>query len=122
MVFHGTIPAIDVAEALSRTEILIAPSLEEMFGNQFIEAAAVGADAIVTEGTALAENARNLVVGKIAAKNNAADLARQICASLDEKRPLSSRAQGRQKVIELFGPGIVAASHLRVYRQIGLRQ
>lgn len=122
VVFHGTIPAIDVAEALSRTEVLIAPSLEEMFGNQFIEAVAVGADAIVTEGTALAENARNLVVGKIAANNDAADLARQICASLDEKRSLSSRAQGRQKVIELFGPSSVAASHLRVYRQIGLRQ
>ena len=62
--FHGTIPALEVAEALSRVEVLLAPSLEEMFGNQFIEAVAVGADAIVSEGTAMAENARRLRAGR----------------------------------------------------------
>jgi glycosyltransferase involved in cell wall biosynthesis len=79
VVLHGTIPALQVAEALSRAEVLLAPSLEEMFGNQLIEAVAVGADAIVSDGTALAENAERCKAGQIIPLGNSQVLAEAIC-------------------------------------------
>jgi glycosyltransferase involved in cell wall biosynthesis len=116
--FHGTIPAIEVAEALSRTEVLLAPSLEEMFGNQFIEAVAVGAEAIVSEGTAMAENARRLRAGRMVAREDAPALAVMIREALVRPITLAARIERRKKVAAFVGPEAVAAIHHALYERL----
>lgn len=116
--FRGTIPAFEVAEELSHTETLLAPSLEEMFGNQFIEAVAVGADAIVSEGTAMAENARRLGVGNIIPRNDGRALAEEMCRLLKHGMTASERENRRKKLAKLVGPSAVAEQHRNVYEQL----
>ena len=116
--FHGTIPALEVAEALSRTQVLLAPSLEEMFGNQFIEAVAVGADAIVSEGTAMAENARRLRAGRVVTRNDAPALAAAIREAVVRPITLSERIERRKELAGFVGPDAVALAHRKVYEQV----
>ena len=116
--FHGTIPALEVAEALSRTQVLLAPSLEEMFGNQFIEAVAVGADAIVSEGTAMAENARRLRAGRVVTRNDAPTLAAAIREAVVRPITLSERIERRKELAGFVGPDAVALAHRKVYEQV----
>ena len=116
--FHGTIPAFEVAEALSRTEVLLAPSLEEMFGNQFIEAVAVGADAIVSEGTALAENSRRLRAGRVVTRDDASALAVVIRKAMVSPITLTERIDRRKELAGFVGPEAVALAHRKVYEQL----
>ena len=116
--FHGTIAAFEVAEALSRTDLLLAPSLEEMFGNQFIEALAVGADAIVSEGTAMAENARRLRVGRVVARDDAPALAAAIREAVVHPTTHSERSDRRKELAGFVGPEAVALAHRKVYEQV----
>lgn len=118
VVFHGTIPALQVADELSRIRVLVAPSLEEMFGNQFIEAVAVGCDAIVTEGTAMAENAQRLNAGRIVARGDAAALAGSIENALKGGLNDAARAERRSLLFDLVGPESVARRHAEVYRRV----
>lgn len=118
VIFHGTVPAIEVAKALSLTEILLAPSLEEMFGNQFIEAVAVGADSIVSDGTAMAENARRLRSGHIVARNNAPALADAIREAIRNPVPHPERERRRKELTILFGPKTVALKHRELYAEV----
>jgi len=113
--FRGTIPALEVAEELSHTETLLAPSLEEMFGNQFIEAAAVGTEAIVSEGTAMAENARSLGTGRVIARNDSSALAHAIREAVSNPAGRNERERWRKELGVLFGPETVAAKHRQLY-------
>jgi len=116
--FRGTIPSFEVAEELSRTETLLAPSLEEMFGNQFIEAVAVGADAIVSEGTAMAENARRLRAGRVVARDNAPALAAAIREAVIRPITLSESIERRKELVGFVGPEEVALAHRKIYEQL----
>ena len=116
--FHGTTPAIEVAETLSRTEVLLAPSLEEMFGNQFIEAVAVGADAIVSEGTALAENSRRLRAGRVVTRDDASALAVVIREAITRPITPADRVERREALSGFIGPEAVALAHRRLYEQV----
>lgn len=116
--FHATIPALEVADALSRAEVLLAPSLEEMFGNQFIEAVAVGADAIVSEGTAMAENARLLQAGRVVARNDASALAKVIQEAISNPITQSERERRRKELTDLFGPKAIAHMHGELYGRL----
>ena len=78
VVFHGALPSLDVARKLANAAALVAPSREEMFGNQLIEALIVGTHGIVTEGTAMAENIRRFGAGTIVPQDDAPALARAI--------------------------------------------
>ncbi|MFM8459708.1 MAG: glycosyltransferase family 4 protein, partial [Chthoniobacterales bacterium] len=56
LVLHGIVPALEAAKIIARCEVLLAPSREEMFGNQLIEAILLRALPVVTQKTALCEN------------------------------------------------------------------
>jgi len=118
VMFHGTIPALEVAEALSRTEVLLAPSLEEMFGNQFIEALAAGADAIVSDGTAMAENARRLGAGSVVKRGDATALAAAIREVVVRPIALAERIKRRKELAGFVGPEAVAFAHRKLYEQV----
>lgn len=116
--FHGTVEAEQVAEALSRIRLLVAPSLEEMFGNQFIEAVVAGADAVVTEGTAMAENSRKLRAGRVVPRRDASALAGAMEVSMESETSLSERSARRARVIDDMGPETVARRHRELYETI----
>ncbi|MFZ4682059.1 MAG: glycosyltransferase [Terrimicrobiaceae bacterium] len=116
VVLHGTVPAIQVAEELSTIPLLVAPSIEEMFGNQLVEALIVGAEPIVTEGTAMAENVRKIGRGRIVPQGDARALAFAIRQALTEGN--GHALQARSAALDVFGPEVIALRHREVYEQI----
>ena len=115
--FHGTVPALEVAHALARATALVAPSREEMFGNQLIEALVVGTHGIVTEGTALAENVRRFGNGTVVPQEDVPALAAAIREAL-ARREFPERDSARQQVFAAMGPEVVAREHEALYREV----
>ena len=115
--FHGTVPALEVAHALARATALVAPSREEMFGNQLIEALVVGTHGIVTDGTAMAENVRRFGNGTIVPQEDAPALAAAIIDTL-KSGEFSEREEARRRVFAAMGPEIVARQHEALYEEV----
>jgi len=116
LILHGILPAFEAAKVVASCEVLLAPSREEMFGNQLIEALLLETSPLVSEGTALAENVRKFGGGQIVASENT-----HLIASLLSGRVYGRRAQtlpARQKIIEQMGPVTVASAHLALYEAI----
>jgi glycosyltransferase involved in cell wall biosynthesis len=88
------------------------------FGNQLIEAVAVGADAIVSGGTALAENVERFKAGQIIPLGNSQVLAKAICQAMTTSTQVAQRLERRRSLVAHVGPESVAHSHLGVYLQI----
>jgi glycosyltransferase involved in cell wall biosynthesis len=118
LVTHGTTGSMELAEELSTIPVLLAPSLEEMFGNQFIEAELLGATGIVAEGTAMAENARRIGAGVVIGQRDAAGLARAISEVLDRQASVEEMLQVRKRIVDWMGPEVVARRHLELYRKL----
>jgi glycosyltransferase involved in cell wall biosynthesis len=116
LVLHGTVGSMDLAEELATIPVLLAPSLEEMFGNQFIEAELLGATGIVAEGTAMAENARRIRSGVVVGQRNAPGLAGAIADTLERPGSHEERLEVRKRIRDWMGPEVVARRHLEVYR------
>jgi glycosyltransferase involved in cell wall biosynthesis len=119
LVLHGQIPQLEMAKIVARCRALVAPSREEMFGNQIIEALLVGTHVIVTDGTAMAENVRRFGNGTIVPQEDPAALASAITQVLNTKSeaphcPNESRALIRSSM----SPEVVARAHAELYRQI----
>ncbi len=117
VIFHGTMPALALAQQLARATALVAPSREEMFGNQLIEALVVGTHGIVTEGTALAENARRFGNGTVVPQEDAPALAAAMLGAFRQGE-FSEREEARRRVFAAMGPEIVARQHEALYREV----
>ena len=115
--FHGTVPALEVARQLARATALVAPSREEMFGNQLIEALVVGTHGIVTEGTAMAENVRLFGHGTIVPQEDALALAAAMLEAL-EQGEFPQSVEAKQRVLAAMGPEVVARQHEKLYREV----
>lgn len=115
--FYGAIPNLEVARQVAKAAALLAPSREEMFGNQLIEALVVGTHAIVTEGTAMAENVRRLGGGTIVPQESAEALAKAILSILAGKIPAAT-TDARKRVTEYMGPESVALQHQALYAKL----
>lgn len=120
LVTHGTVGSMELAEELSTIPVLLAPSLEEMFGNQFIEAALLGTSGIVSEGTAMAENARKIGAGLVVGQQDAAGLARAIAEASERPASVAQMLEVRRRLVEWMGPEVVARKHLEVYRNLAI--
>lgn len=118
VVFHGTVPSLEVVREVAKAAALVAPSREEMFGNQLIEALVVGTHSIVAEGTALAENVRRFGNGTIIPQDDPEGLAKAIVKALTEPTPNVKVQQARDAVATDFGPAKVAKLHSKVYEQV----
>jgi glycosyltransferase involved in cell wall biosynthesis len=119
LVTHGTVATMELAKELSTIPTLLAPSIEEMFGNQFIEAALLGTSGIVAEGTAMAENARKIGAGLVVGRQDAAGLARAIAEVLERLPSVAQMLEVRRILVEWMGPEVVARKHLEVYKKVG---
>jgi glycosyltransferase involved in cell wall biosynthesis len=117
VIFHGNVPSLEVARQMAKAAVLVAPSREEMFGNQLIEALVVGTHGIVTEGTAMAENVRRFGGGTIVPQEDCQALAKAIRSAL---RSLASEktVEVRKRILDYMGPEVVALQHEALYRQL----
>jgi len=116
LIAHGQVPQLDAAKIVSRCHALVAPSREEMFGNQVIEALLVGTHAIVSAGTAMAENVLLFGNGTIVPQEDASSLADAIQRAF-HGTALGDSAKARSAVMLSMGPAVVATVHQVLYRQ-----
>lgn len=117
VIFHGPLPALQVARHLAKAGALVAPSREEMFGNQLIEALLVRTHGIVTEGTAMAENVRRFGEGTIVPQEDHRALAQAIVTTL-RNRASGNAVEVRKRILQYMGPETVALQHDSLYRQL----
>jgi glycosyltransferase involved in cell wall biosynthesis len=115
---HGIIPSLDLAAHLTRIPALAAPSLEEMFGNQVIEAMGVGTWPIVTEGTSMADHVRAFGFGVAVPQDNVEQLATGLVQKALDPAKISEIEAIREALRRNLAPSKVAQEHLRVYEQI----
>jgi len=118
---HGTVPAVDIPAKVARCELLVAPSLEEMFGNQVIEALLVGTWPIVSSGTAMQENVNRIGAGTVFKNQDVADLGRAIRDGFDAL-PEWNRNRTKVAVTDWMGPEAIAELHRKLYRKVLLGQ
>ncbi len=117
LVLHGIVPSSEVASLVSRCEILVAPSLEEMFGNQVIEALMAGTWPVVSSQTAMAENVLRVGAGTIFTNGDTASLHHALEKAFSGLGKWD-REGTRQSVIDWMGPGVVARQHRELYKKI----
>jgi len=115
LVLHGRVPSLELFSILDGCRALVAPSLEEMFGNQLIEALMRGCHGIVAEGTALAENARRFGNTTIVPQRDAAAIARALADTFSGAFIPSAAESARTAVRAWMSPFAVAAAHARLY-------
>ncbi len=115
--FHGQLDALELGRLVASSMALVAPSLEEMFGNQLIEALLLGTHGIVAEGTALAENVRRFGGGTIVPQEDPQALAQAIVATL-RNWSSGNTTEVRKRIFEYMGPEIVAGQHFSLYQQL----
>ena len=117
LILCGFLPALEAARQIAKATVLVAPSREEMFGNQVIEALLVETPVIVTEGTAMAENVRMFGNGSIVPQEDPVALANEILIAC--QGGCSDRAKkARDKVIDFMHPQRIASQHLAVYKEM----
>lgn len=113
----GRVDGMDVARIVARATALVAPTRWEMFGNQFIEALLVGTHGIVTEGTALAENARRYGNASVVPQGDPDALAGAILDVL-RRATFPERDIARDRIRADMSPDPVARAHAAVYREV----
>ena len=118
LILHGKQPAAYVFKILDECRLLLAPSLEEMFGNQLIEGLMRGCSAIVSEGTALAENARRFGGPAIVPQDDSGALAAEACRILSNPLQLSESEIIRDNIRKYMSPSGVAATHGSLYEKV----
>lgn len=114
---YGRVPGLKVGRIVTRATALVAPSLEEMFGNQLIEALLVRTHGIVAENTGLAENARRFGNATVVPPDNPQALAQAIISILQQKY-FPERETARRKIIDYMAPSAVAMAHRNLYERI----
>jgi|GEM_PF-1847855 len=119
---HGLTPQIEMAAIVARCRALIAPSREEMFGNQIIEALLVGTHVIVTGQTAMAENVQRFGNGTVVPQEAPDALAVAIASALGKDADITKANSARSKIQEYMGPGRVALEHRKLYEEILARR
>ncbi len=118
LILHGRVPSARLFSILDGCRTLVAPSLEEMFGNQLIEGLMRGCHGIVADGTALAENARRFGNATVVPQRDAAAIARALVDALCGAFVPSSAESARTAVRSWMSPPAVAAAHARLYERV----
>lgn len=115
--FAGRLAHLDAVRLVAAAHVLIAPSLEEMFGNQVIEALLVRTHCLVSSQTAMAENILRFGNGTIFQNGHAADLAEQLSSVL-QTTAFPEADGARARILEYMAPERVAAAHAEVYGKV----
>lgn len=118
IIINGVLPISEVAVQVSECEALVAPSLEEMFGNQVIESLLVKTPVIVTDETAMAENVRRFGGGLVVAQQNANALGDAVDRLLKDPALAGDSRTVRQNIESAMSPQAVAQAHRELYERI----
>lgn len=118
LVLHGRLPSRDLFAMLDGCRALVAPSLEEMFGNQLIEGLMRGCHGIVAEGTALAENARRFGNATIVPQRDAGSIARTLASLFSVPFSAESAEVAREAVRKYMSPAVIASKHDVFYSKV----
>lgn len=118
LVLHGREPSRKLFSVLDGCRALVAPSLEEMFGNQLIEALMRGCHGIVAEGTALAENARRFGNATVVPQRDASAIAVALRSVLSKPFDFVVAESARQRIREWMSPASVAEKHAAFYERV----
>lgn len=118
LILHGHLESEEVYKVVSSASFLLAPSLEEMFGNQLIEALLLGTSGIVSSNTAMAENVRKYGNGVIFENGSGEDLGRVMTQCMENPTVDEVRSKAREYVANYLGPQIVASQHKDLYNKI----
>ena len=118
LILHGRLSSKELFSVLDGCVALLAPSLEEMFGNQLIEGLMRGCHGIVSDDTALAENVRRFGNGTVVPQKNPQTLAQAVVGILGGSRDIHMIENTRQKIRDYMSPQTVASMHLALYEQI----
>ncbi|HZJ13512.1 MAG TPA: glycosyltransferase family 4 protein [Chthoniobacteraceae bacterium] len=116
--FHGTRPFLETAALIARASVLAAPSIQDMFGNQVIEALLLGTPVVTVEGTAMPENVRRFGNGVIVREHAPRQLADALISVLQNPPPVDEAQSAREKVVAFMQPQRVAELHAAAYRAI----
>lgn len=114
----GRKPALDLFNILRKCSVLLAPSLEEMFGNQLIEGLMCGLHGIVARGTALAENVQRFGNGTVIPQRDSNALADAVIAVLKCPPEDSIRESARDRIRRYMGPASVSERHREIYLRL----
>lgn len=120
---HGSVSAEQLADELSTTNILIAPSYGETFGNQVIEAMLCRCHCIVSEETGMAENIRKYGHGTIVPQRGSNEIAEAIIIQLIHETPdqeMDCREAARSMLIDDLGLERIASRLVSVYEKVML--
>jgi glycosyltransferase involved in cell wall biosynthesis len=117
LVLHGIVPALEAARIVAHCETLVAPSREEMFGNQLIEGLVLGALPIITDNTAMAENSRRFGRGIVVPQESASSIAEALRRCF-VRTDLDPPAAALARVLEEMGSTPVAQAHTDLYAEI----
>jgi glycosyltransferase involved in cell wall biosynthesis len=118
LILHGQIPQLEMAKIVARCRVLVAPSREEMFGNQVIEALLVGTHVIVTKNTAMAENVSRFGNGTLVPQDDSHRLADVLYKVLSKAPDTTGLSATRGLIIQHMGPHQVARSHSLLYNRL----
>ncbi len=116
LILHGTISGLELARKIAKCSVVVAPSREEMFGNQVIEAMLVGTSVIVTDQTAMAENVRRYGGGSVVPQEDSPALAKAIQSAFEVDT--GNPGEVRERVAQAMGPVVVANAHRGLYESI----
>ena len=117
LIVRGLVSDADLARGMAAARVLVAPSIEEMFGNQIIEALLVGTHVIVTEETPLAENVRRFGNGTIVPQNDPQRLADALELVLNADAFPEAEA-AIHRIEAYMGPKVVADQHYAAYQEV----
>lgn len=115
LVLHGRVPSDELFKVLDECVAIVAPSTEEMFGNQLIEGLMRGCHGIVTDQTAMAENVRRFGNGTIVPQGDVNAIADAILNTLTNPPNIEILESSRQKIRDYMGPQKVAELHKELY-------
>jgi glycosyltransferase involved in cell wall biosynthesis len=111
--------AVSLRLAYAAADLMIAPSIEEAFGQTASEALACGTPAVVFENTGLMDIVDHRQTGYVAGYCDIEDLARGIAWVLENKqRHQNLRIQARQKAEKEFSLEAQAHSYQILYQRI----
>lgn len=117
LILLGTISQVELANHVSASMALLAPSLEDSLGNAAVEAVLLGTHALVSSGTGMAEFLApfgNNTALPVSEPQRWADAIAHASENFDPK----SADEARQKLIAETGPRQAAHSHEKLYRKV----
>jgi glycosyltransferase involved in cell wall biosynthesis len=118
LIVKGIVPRLELESALASARALVAPSLEEMFGNQVIDALMVGTPVVVSSETPMAENVERFGNGTVFARGNASSLRDALGRTLSTPYDPVPAREAVERIEDYMGPERVGRLHGEAYRTV----